>query len=219
MAASGDSPLTPDDIVEALRLARDRDVAPPGLHAQIRAMHEERNRRPAWRGTGVYAGGFATAVAAIVALVILIAPGGTPGGPTLAQAVALSTRAPSPELMATPDADDTGRLDTHVGAVYFPNWARSPLGWRAVGERVDNIGGRRAITVYYRKGSAEVAYTIVSAPALAWPKAPVTVQNDVALQTLTLGGKLVTTWRRGGSTCVLSGKGVSQRVLQKLASW
>jgi hypothetical protein len=219
MTAPGDSPLTPDDIVDALRVARDRDVAPPRLHAQIRSMHAQHSARPAWRGTGVYAGAFATAVAAVVALVILVAPGGTPGAPSLAQAVALSSRAPVAGSTPRPDSDHfADRLDTRIDNLYFPNWAGA-FGWRATGERVDRINGRRAVTVYYAKGAATLAYTIVGAPALGWPKAPAVVENGVRLQTLRLGRRLVTTWRRGNNTCVLSSVGASQAVLDKLASW
>lgn len=219
MTASDNTPLGPDEIVDALRIARERDVAPPRLHAQIRAMHAQRSARPAWRGTGVYAGAFATAVAAVVALVILVAPAGTPGAPTLAQAVALSSRAPVAGSIPRPDSEHPRvRLEARIGRLYFPNWAGA-FGWRATGERVDRIDGRRAVTVFYAKGAATIAYTIVGAPALGWQKAPAVVENGVRLQTLRLGGRLVTTWRRGNNTCVLSSVGASRTVLQQLATW
>ena len=220
MAASGDTPLTPDDIADALTAARERDVAPARLHAQIRAMHAQQSRRPAWRGSGVFAGAFGTAVAAVVALVILIAPGGTPGAPSLAQAVALSTRSPAPNSAPGPDTDHPAKqeLNANVGGVYFPNWT-GVFGWQAIGKRVDHIKGRRAVTVYYAKDGVTVAYTIVGAPALASPRAPVVVKNGFSLRTLKVGGRLVTTWQRGNSTCVLSSTSATAPVLQKLASW
>jgi hypothetical protein len=205
-------------IVAALAEARTRDVAPPRLHAQIRTMHGQRAKRPAWRGTGMYAGAFATAVAAIVAVVILASPGGTPGAPTLAQAVALSARAPAASGPRPDSEDPAQRLNVGVGRIYFPNWSRSP-GWRAVGKRVDTINGRRAVTVYYVRGSREVAYTIVGAPILRWPAVAPHRVNRVALRTLALDGRLVTTWRRGDHTCVLSSTGVTRTVLERLASW
>lgn len=221
MESSGDPQLTGEErIIAALAEARARDVAPPRLHAQIRAMSEQRAKRPAWRGSGVYAGAFATAVAAVVAVVILVAPGGTPAAPTLAQAVALSTRAPAAGAVPRPDREHPAqRLNANVGRVYFPNWSAAPLGWRAIGKRVDTINGRRAVTVYYANGGHEVAYTIVGAPALTAPTAPVVVQKHVSLRTLMLDGRVVTTWRRGNSTCVLSGVGVRPALLRTLASW
>ena len=102
--------------------------------------------------------------------------------------------------------------------MYFPNWARR-FGWRAVGERVDQLKGRLAVTVYYTWHSRTVAYTIVNAPALAAPAASVTRLNGTELRTLTLSHRTVVTWRRADHTCVLSGTGVPVRALQRLAAW
>jgi hypothetical protein len=109
-------------------------------------------------------------------------------------------------------------LRQSVGEVYFPNWDRS-LGWHAVGARTDQLGGHQAVTVYYQWRDKQIAYTIVSAPALAQPAAHRTWLHGTELRTQTQNGRLVVSWYRGGDTCVLSGRGVTAGELQKLAAW
>jgi hypothetical protein len=75
----------------------------------------------------------------------------------------------------------------------------------------------RAVTVYYTLGSGRLAYTILSAPALPQPAARVTVQNGMTVRTLRLHGRLMVTWRREGSTCILTGTNVSAAQLRRLA--
>jgi hypothetical protein len=78
-----------------------------------------------------------------------------------------------------------------------------------MGMRTDRLDGRLAVTVYYANSRSQwIAYTIVAAPALAQPGTPVHHVNATALQELTVGKRLVVTWRRGNHTCVLSGAGV-----------
>ena len=79
------------------------------------------------------------------------------------------------------------------------------------------VTGGRAVTVYYRSGPGRLACTILSAPALAQPAAMVTVGNGMTVRTLRLHGRLVVTWRRDGSTCVLTGTNVSAAQLRRLA--
>jgi hypothetical protein len=211
----------------------EREVrAPRRLRLQIEAATRAPHRRalgtrlrglgragavggPAGRGAlsglpGAIAGALATALLALVLI-----PGG-PAAPSLSQAAALSGRGaagPAP----TPDPDDPGvKLSEEVDDVYFPNWSQT-LGWRPTGLRHDLLDLHRAVTVYYASGSRRLAYTILSAPALAQPAATVTVENGVTLRTLRLHGQLVVTWRRGGSTCVLTGTNVSAAQLRRLA--
>ena len=80
---------------------------------------------------------------------MLALPSGTPGSPSVSDAAALAARGPT---QAAPAPDPTlpgARLQESVGDVYFPNWT-SKLGWTAIGERTDTLGGRTAVTVYYR---------------------------------------------------------------------
>jgi hypothetical protein len=170
---------------------------------------------PAGRGAlaglpGAMAGALATAVLALVLI-----PGG-PATPTLSQAAALGglgAAAPPP----TPDPDDPSvKLSEEVGDVYFPNWS-STLGWRPTGMRRDLLDLHRAATVYYAYGTRRLAYTILSAPALRQPAAAVTVENGMTVRTLRRHGRVIVTWRRDGSTCVLTGTNVSAAQLRRLA--
>ena len=50
----------------------------------------------------------------------------------------------------------------------FPNFAGS-FGWRAVGERVDELEGRDMRTDFDERGGKWIAYTIVAGEQLEWP--------------------------------------------------
>jgi hypothetical protein len=202
-------------VVQALHAARAEDRAPAALRARIDAQRPSPKVRVRRRAS--YGGALAAGLAAIALALALILPSGTPGAPSVSQAAALALRgaaAPAP----TPDPNAPSNLGQNVGEVYFPNWSYH-FGWRATGQRVDKVGGRRAVTVFYAWHGKRVAYTIVSAPALSQPAAQTTMLNGTQLRTLTLGGRLVVTWRRANHTCVLSGKGLSASTLQHLAAW
>jgi anti-sigma factor RsiW len=203
-------------MVTALHDARQTDRAPARLRARIEAQ-QPRARSRARRRVG-YAGGLAAALAAILLALVLVLPSGTPGAPSLGQAAALARRGAA----AAPPQADSGapsvKLEENVGDVYFPNWA-ARFGWRAVGQRVDHINGRLAVTVYYKRHQTILAYTIIAAPVLQAPGAPVMRLNGTDLQTLRVGGRLVVTWRRAGHTCVLSAVSVPASDLQHLAAW
>jgi hypothetical protein len=175
-----------------------------------------RRRAPVRRRA--YAAGLAGAVAVIALALALVLPAGTPGGPTISQAAALATRGPA---MPAPEITHQGpgtRLGDHVDELYFPDWHHT-LGWRATGERIDVLGGRRAITVYYVRGAERVAYTIVATPPLPQPSARRMRAGALTVHALQIGARTVVTWRRGGDTCVLSSVGLSARALARLASW
>ena len=152
-------------------------------------------------------------------MLALVLPGGTPGSPTLSQAAALATRSavrPAP----MPDPHNPGaQLDRSVGDVYFPNWTRAPLRWRATGQRIDRLGSHRAVTVFYTRAGVSIAYTILSTPPLREPPGAVRDVRGLILRELTLDGRMVVTWRRGGHTCVLSGRQIDARMLAQLAAW
>ncbi len=210
-------------IVKSLHELR-ADRAPEELRAKLAVAAPPRKPpkdRP-WLRTrwhvnmpGLVAGMASAAV--IVLGVVLLAPGGTPGAPSISQAAALATRgSTAPPPAAAPGA----RLNVDVQEVYFPDW--SAQGWRAIGRRTDRIGGRTAQTVYYEWHGNRVAYTIVSAPALRQPSASVTTVDGTVLRTLRIGGRWVVTWRRSNHTCVLSVAGAPPaqlaRALRALAA-
>jgi hypothetical protein len=203
-------------VVGMLHEVRGTEHASAGLRARIEAS---RLSRPAQaRRRIVYGGAVATALAAVVLAVVLVLPSGTPGGPSVSQAAALALLAPSAPAPVPDPAEPAIKLGQQVGDVYFPNWTHT-FGWKPIGQRSDEIKGRSATTVYYMWNGKRIAYTIVSAPALATPSARVTHRNGTELRTLRLHGRLVVTWQRNGYTCVLSSDGVSARELQTLAAW
>jgi hypothetical protein len=203
--------------VEILHRARSMDRAPLALRERLDAQRPSPRQRA--RRRIEWGGALAAGLAVLALALVLILPGGTPGSPSVSQAAALALRGSvAPPPMPDPDAQD-GKLQDYVGEIYFPNWAKK-FEWTAVGQRVDSINGHQAVTVYYRSGSNEVAYTIVSSPALKEPNAPSKTWNNTELRTLELGGRTVVTWRRGDQTCVLSAaRGVPVETVQKLAAW
>ena len=216
--------------VRLLAQARERDRAPQALRQRIERQRSGHGRaipvpvsvpvrvRVRVRRSLVVRGGLASALALAAVVLALVLPGGTPGSPTLSAAAALATRGP---LHAPPQPDPQhpgAQLDRGVGDVYFPNWGAS-LGWRATGQRLDRLGGHRAVTVFYAWHGTAIAYTILSVPPLREPAGRVVNLGGLALRELTLGGRTVVTWRRGGHTCVLSGRGVSAHRLALLAAW
>jgi anti-sigma factor RsiW len=203
-------------VVAALHRARSVDRAPQRLRGQIEAARPTRSPRVR-RRTG-YVGVAAAALAAVVLAVVLALPSGAPGGPSVSQAAALAARGPARPAPAADPANPRARLEERVDAVYFPNWS-SRFGWRAVGERIDRLNGRTAVTVYYEWKGQRVAYTIVAAPTLKLPAGRTRWLDGTALDTATLDGHQVVTWWRAGDTCVLSGRGVTAAELQKLAAW
>jgi hypothetical protein len=203
--------------VEIVHRARAADRAPLALKQRIEAQRPSARQR-ARRRVG-WGGALATGLAALALALVLILPSGTPGAPSVSQAAALALRgAAGPAPIPDPDAPNA-KLQLDVGYVYFPNWTQK-FDWKAVGQRVDHLGGRQAVTVYYQRGDQRIAYTIISAPALKAPAATVTRMNNTDLRTLTVGNRKVVTWRRNNHTCVLSSSSaVPTAVLHKLAAW
>jgi hypothetical protein len=202
-------------VVELLHEARSADRAPAALRARIEASKPSRATRT--RRRFGYGGALAGALAAVALALALILPAGSPGAPSVSQAAGLALRGAQ---MAPPavDSETPAKLDSLVGVVYFPNWSKR-FGSPATGARTDTIGGRQAVTVYYNLAGKEIAYTIVEAPALKVPDAPVTTRRGIEFRTLHQGDRVVVTWRRDGQTCVLSARGISPQVLQRLGAW
>jgi hypothetical protein len=199
------------DLVHRATAATD---APAGLRARVESARPAPRARP--RPRLVLGAGLATAAATALVL-LLVLPGGA-GGPSLASAATLSTRAatgPAPP----PRPAEPKLLVPEVAGVAFPNW-RAKFGWRATGTRTDTIGGRRTTTVFYAKQGKRIGYTIVDGDALSVPSDAAHARREgTELRTLRTDGRLVVTWLRGGHTCVLSGAGVERAVLLKLAAW
>jgi hypothetical protein len=203
-------------VVGILRESATRERAPERLRARIDAQRPSAPARA--RRRVVYGGALAGAVAALALALALVLPAGTPGGPSVSQAAALALRGPAAPAPAPDLTAPTVKLGRSVQDVYFPNWMHR-FGWRAAGQRTDRIEGRLAVTVYYQSRGRRLAYTIVSAPALAAPPASLTRLNGTEFRTLRVNGRLVVTWRRHDHTCVISAAGVRPSELQQLAAW
>jgi anti-sigma factor RsiW len=192
--------------------ALDAEPVPASLQAAVEARLKTRppRRRLVPR---LAAAGALVAVAAIVASVLI----GGPSGPSVAEAAQFAAQPASGP--PPPAADESGTaLAADVEGVVFPDFARA-YGWRAAGIRRGQIDGREAITVFYEKDGRRIAYAIVGGPGLDRPdEAQETVREGVLFQTVTVGGRLVVTWRRDGLTCVLVGD-ASREELLALANW
>jgi hypothetical protein len=201
--------------IAVVRGAATEVEAPAALRARLQTDPRHRPRRTRSRPVAV-AGGIA-AVAAAALLLVLTLPGGA-GGPGLAQAAALTTR-PATGAAPAVSSETPKLLDEAVGDIPFPNWLEE-FGWRATGVRTDEIEGREAITVFYEKDGRRIGYTIVAGDALDVPDDATPAQKEgVELAGLTLDGREVVTWERGGLTCILSGDLVDRETLLKLAAW
>jgi hypothetical protein len=203
-------------VVEMLHQIATTDRAPARLRARIEAQRPK-PAALARRRFG-YAGALVGALAAAALALALILPGGTPGSPSVSDAAALAVKgANQPAPMPDP-SEPKGTIGDGIQDVYFPDW-KGHFHAVATGQRRDGLGGRPAVTVYYRWKGKMVAYTIVGLPALSQPNANVSEKNGVSLRTLTIDGRTVVTWRRDGHTCVISGPGLSASDLQRLAAW
>jgi hypothetical protein len=201
--------------VNLVRTATADVQAPAGLRERIAAQRQGSSRGFQWRPS--FAGALAVGIAAAVVLIALLLPSGTPGAPGFSAAAALAVR-PAVGPAPSPDPQDHRRLEQTVGYEYFPNWSRA-VGGRPTGQRVDRLGNRQAVTVFYEWHGRQLAYTIVGAPALTPPGArPVSV-NGISIRAVKLNGREVVTWRRGDHTCILSARGVPESRLTRLAGW
>jgi hypothetical protein len=215
MAPENDIPEREQQVVNLLRTAAQTERAPESLQTRVAALKADAERRPRRSllprpAFNFVRFGMPTVAAGIAALVLAL--GGGAGAPSLAQAAALASRAPTLPAPATDPSDPAKLLTAKVGTLHFPNW-RSVGGWRSVGRRVDQIGDRTATTVYYATGSSRVAYSIVSSPALAGLKT-----GGEPYATRWSHGRTTVIWEESGHTCLLTGSGISAVRLWALAS-
>jgi hypothetical protein len=189
--------------------------APPGLRARIRAERATPSR-PVRRRRLALGGALVAAALASALLALVLLPSGA-GGPTVVQAAQLSKLPPTDSVEVAPS--NPKLLAAAVEGVPFPNWT-TEFGWRQAGIRSDRLDGRDAKTVFYKNGGKRIGYTIVSGDGIDPPRGSRGSSiNGVSLHSTSDGGRRIVTWWRGGRTCVLSGSGVSDRQLLKLASW
>jgi hypothetical protein len=107
-----------------------------------------------------------------------------------------------------------------VEHVPFPYWG-DRFGWRSTGAREDRVAGRRVVTVFYENAlHRRVGYAIVAGADPAAPSGgDVHWLGGTAYHLLGEGGRRTVAWLRHGRLCVISGQGVSDATLLRLASW
>ena len=166
---------------------------------------DSRRRRltagPSWRPAVAF-GGVAALCAAIVIGVIGIGGGGS--GPTIPAAAGLAF---APSTGPAPAARTARLLDVSYGGVTYPNYAKFSV--PPTGTRTDRIGGRPALTVFYRlPNGTRLSYTVFSGKAVPLPHGVRSVRFEgVPLREFsTSSGLSVVTLVRFGRTCVLAAR-------------
>ena len=176
-----------------------------------------RQRAPGWLGSispGRLAivGGALVAVCA-AAIVLAIGIGGGSPSPSIPGAARLAY---APAVGAAPGARNAHLLDVSYGGVQYPNY-QSEFAAVPTGTRIDRIGGRAALTVFYRlSDGSRLSYTVFSGKPIQLPPGTSTVNyRGVQLHVLptTGSGLAVVTLIRFGRTCVLAAPTTSDVVL------
>ena len=153
----------------------------------------------AWRPAAVLG---AAAVVAAASIVIALGSGAAANAPSITAAARLAF---APASSPAPTASSSSYLDVSYGGVTFPNYAR--LGSVATGRLTNRVGGRPALTVFYRlRNGARLSYTVFSGKPVGLPAAARLVSFDgVPLRVYrTADGLSVVTLVRRGRTCVLA---------------
>jgi hypothetical protein len=216
MAQDEQIPEREERVMRMLQQAAQTERAPATLRAEIGVIRTEkasrRGRRVSFGLPARYASGGLVAVVAVVVALVATLGGGGVGGPSIAQAAALGAREP---VLAAPAPDPKAPetlLSARVGDLQFPNW-QNDGGWRSSGARTDVIGNRTVKTVFYSANGHRIAYSIVSAPALAGLNT-----HGEHYATLSQNGRTVIVWEEQNHTCVLSAVGIAAPRLWKLAA-
>jgi hypothetical protein len=189
-------PAPPDHLVAA-------------VHARVQNAY---GPRPARRSVG-WRPALAVAAAAACAVIVVLLAGssGTGRAPSIPAAARL---ADAPATAAAPGVRSARYLDVDYGGVTYPNYARFAV--PATGQRTDRIGGRAALTVFYRlRDGTRMSYTVFSGRAVPRPAAARAVVYDgVPLHVFrTRNGLSVVTLVRFGRTCVLAARTAPSVVL------
>jgi hypothetical protein len=102
--------------------------------------------------------------------------------------------------------------------VRFPDY-QERWGWRAVGARTDEVHGRRALTVVYRKRGRGVHYTVVDGSPLELSGDRQRLEDGTPVAVLRDGGARMVAWHEGGHTCILTSRDLDERSLLVFAAW
>jgi hypothetical protein len=204
--------------LDAMRAASAEARAPAHLRATVGALQRgdggEAQAGPRWMRWSAIA--TAGAIAAAAALALIVLPSGEPTVDEAAGLAALPATEPAP----APQGGRPALLTASFEGLAYPNWERE-FGWRAVGERSDELDGREMRTVFYENADgARIGYTIVSGDALEPPADGESATVDgVEFAAFAADGDSAVTWLREGHSCVLAGAGVERSTLLELAAW
>jgi len=195
-ALSTGGPAVPDRLVRAVEAKVQDRYGRTAAGSRRRGLLSG----PAWRPALAVAG------LAVVCAAVVIAVAGTGGssGPSIPAAAQLAF---APSVGAAPAAHSATLLDASYGGVTYPNYARFSV--PATGTRTDRIGGRPALTVFYRlPNGTRLSYTVFSGKAVPLPSSARVVRFEgVPLHEFsTSSGLSVVTLVRFGRTCVLAAR-------------
>ena len=218
-------------VVSQRRVARELRTAGPdvperlisAVHARVEASERCSARRspPAWIAftprRWIALAGVAAAALCAVAVIVAVGVGGSSSGPSISAAARLAyARATG----TAPAAANARLLDVSYGGVQYPNYARE-FAALPTGTRIDRIGGRPALTVFYRlSDGTKLSYTVISGKPVPLPPGTRTVvYKGVPLHVLpTSSGLAVVTLVRFGRTCVLAAPTTNDVVLSLAAA-
>lgn len=178
------------------------------VEARIRAANgSRRGWRPGWLvSASKWRPAVAVAAVAAASAVVVLVVGGI-GGSHPAPSIAAAARlAFAPATGPAPAFKSSRLLDVSYAGVTYPNYAVE-FAALPTGQRVDRIGGRPALTVFYRlRGGIRLSYTVFSGKPVSLPRAARRVVFDgVALRVFSAPSSLaVVTVVRFGHTCVLA---------------
>jgi hypothetical protein len=219
----------PSTETELIEFVRSSDVrAPDELHRTVESLIAARTsgrERPRGSdrsrlrfGLG-FAGTMVIAAAVAVALAVGLSSGGSAPKLTLQQASAMALRPATLPAPAESTRNDS-QLTVAVDEIAFPYW-EDRFGWRATGERTDQVDGRAVTTVIYEDAHGRrIGYAIVAdTPAPALSGGGVATRGTIPYRTFSENGAQSISWLRDGHLCVVSGRGVGAATLLKLASW
>jgi len=226
MPNENDTPLTEEELAlaregEALISAATADVhAPQSLREAIERDREgAQARAPFWlrhRWTLVAAG---TAAAALAAVAIALETGGDSTDPSLNKIYAAAQLNPTRPAPA-PVGGTPPVLDAKVGTLEFPDW-REEFDWKAVGQRDEDLSGRRVTTVFYRNPEgARLGYSVVAGDSLHGNPAGRSVERNGNTYDVARGDeRTIVTWTQQGHTCaIVAPSAVPQSTLVDLAA-
>jgi hypothetical protein len=180
------------------------------IDAKVRERYgaEPPPRRRSWSAAGLgWRPAVAVAATAAVCAAIVVAVVGVGGGSSGPSIPAAAELAFAPSTGPAPGTKSATYLDVSYGGVTYPNYHKFSV--PPSGTRTDRIGGRPALTVFYRlPDGTPLSYTVFSGKAIPLPANTRSVKFEgVPLKTFTTSSGLsVVTLVRYGRTCVLAAK-------------